>query len=73
MQHRIFKQYRDYKFDYTIITNGQYVSVRFIKNSKLTKQEISDIWGKLPQTTNEENDAIAFGEALQNKIFEINK
>lgn len=40
---------------------------------KLTQQEISEIWGNLPQTTNEEQDAIKFGLAIQDKLFEINK
>jgi hypothetical protein len=35
----------------------------FLK-SELTDEEISEIWGNLPQTTNEEQDAIVFAKAV---------
>ena len=41
--------------------------------NKLTKEEIAEIWGNLPQTLNEEDDAIKFGMAIQEKLLEINK
>jgi hypothetical protein len=35
---------------------------------ELTAGEISDIWGKLPQTMNEEKDAIEFGFAIESAL-----
>lgn len=45
----------------------------YVGKQRLSKEQISEIWGNLPQTMNEEHDAIVFGMAIQEKLFEINK
>lgn len=39
---------------------------------ELTAGEISDIWGMLEQTSNEERDAIEFGFAIESALRERN-
>ena len=39
---------------------------------EITKGEISEIWGNLPQTKDEEQDAITFGFAIEAKLKEKN-
>ena len=61
--------------NHPLFANSKFADSREIYGGKrkLTEQEISEIWGNLTQTSNEEQDAIKFALAIQDKLFEINK
>jgi len=44
--------------------SNNWSDARVFSKSKLTDEEISEIWGNLPQTSNEEQDAIVFAKAV---------
>ena len=63
-----------------IVTGKEYALIHAIAEAvstqrtwvELTAGEISKIWGDLPQTTNEERDAIEFGFAIETALRKKN-
>lgn len=59
----------------TLFQTSKFTSSRdvYYGKQRLSEEQISEIWGNLPQTGNEEHDAVVFGMAIQEKLFELNK